>query len=393
MDPLSAVAIAGLVFAGKALSERKSEDYYSSPNPPNGTFNAAQQIQTPPPARQANIYEQTIDRELSNRDSIADNVNRGQSELPASKQELPSFAVVTPTSGKNPYGQPVYNMYDRQNVSGKMNNSQPMEKQYVGAGIGVGPNVPAFGGYQQLYRVMPNNVGGYKLTTLPGRTGPANPVVKSQGKIGQLTQERPEKTAALFDRRPPVRGRAEGQGGALTGAMGRMNFEKTKRQTNRSTTTLRADTLGFGAASSYVPAQSLQDAPTRNKGDLNTSRINDVAAPGIYSFNGAYTQDAVLTTGIRPAVNRGNKDRPANAGRMNVRMDPLNQGGSLTAVRNSASTQIIGGAGPTGAGNQTYVKEKYQKNNAYKGNRDFRSCNLGLAKKQLANNPLNVNFS
>ena len=123
MDPLSAVAIAGLVFAGKALSERKSEDYYSSPNPPNGTFNAAQQIQTPPPARQANIYEQTIDRELSNRDSIADNVNRGQSELPASKQELPSFAVVTPTSGKIPTDNPSTTCMTDKTSTGKMNNT------------------------------------------------------------------------------------------------------------------------------------------------------------------------------------------------------------------------------------------------------------------------------
>lgn len=393
MDPLSAVAIVGLVFAGKALSERKTENYYTSPNPPNGSFDAISQMQQPTPARQEQLYQNTVNFEFANRESIAQDVNRGQIELPGPKKEVPSFAVVTPTSGKNPYGQPVYNLYDRQNISGKMNSVQPLEKQYIGAGLGVGPNVPAFGGYQQLYRVMPNNVGGYKLTTLPGRTGPPNPIVKNQAKIGELTQERPEKTAALWARRPPVKGRAEGQGGMLTGAMGHMNFEKTKRQTNRSTTTARFDTLSYGPASKFVPDPSVQDNPTRNKGDRNYQRVNDVAAPGIANFVGGYEINPALSTGIRAAVNRGQKDRAGNAGRMNVRMDPLNQGGAITATRDSASTVIQGIAGPTTAVNQTYVKDKYQQNNAYKGNKDFRTCNLSLAKRQLAQNPLNQNFS
>ena len=274
-----------------------------------------------------------------------------------------------------------------------MNNVQPLERQRVGPGLGLAPEVPAMGGFQQLYRAMPNNVGGYKLNTLPGRAGPANPIVKNSGLVGQLTQERPAKTVATWDRLPPTRGRASGQGGALTGTTGRQNFERTKRQTNRSTTTMRSDGLEYGPASKIVSGLAVSDNPTRNKGDLNTQRINDVAAPGIHSFHGAYVEDPSLTTGIRAAPNRGNKDRAGNAGRMNVRMDPVNQGGSMTSTRTSACTAIQGIMGPTTSANQTYVHDKYHKFNAYKGNEDFRSFDLNLAKRVNARNPLNQNFS
>jgi hypothetical protein len=156
---------------------------------------------------------------------------------------------------------------------------------------------------------------------------------------------------------------------------------------------MRTDGLEYGPAGKIVSGLATQDNPTRNKGDLNTQRINDVAAPGIYSFHGGYQQDPTLATGIRAAVNRGNNDRAGNAGRMNVRMDPVNQNGSITATRTSASTVLQGIQGPTTASNQTYVQDKYHKFNAYKGNEDFRSFDLDLAKRVNANNPLNHNFS
>lgn len=373
MDPVSVAAIAGLVYAGKRLSD---------PAPP----------QQPMPFFGNNINTPTNNNEAPLYDSLT-----GPYVVPPQtqrqKEAVPSFGVVAPNAGRNPYGQPVYNLYDRQDVSGKMNSVQPNEKQYVGPGLGVGGSVPAFGGYQQLYRVMPNNVNGYKLTTLPGRTGPASAIVKNQAKIGELTQERPEKVAAIWERRPPVKGRAEGQGGALTGMAGRQNFERTKRQTNRSTTTMRDDGLEFGAASRFISAPTVDDNPTRNKGDWNEQRVNDVAAPGISNFKGGYQIDPALTTGIRAAVNRGNKGRTGNAGRMNVRADPVNQIGSITAVRDSATTCLLGTPGPTAAVNQTYVKDKYYQFNPYKGQTNFHTNRLGLAKTQLSKNPLNQNFS
>ena len=375
MDPLSLIAVGGLIYAGRCLSAKENYEV-GEPAPFFGN-------------NINNVPEGAAQGQLDIRD--------GAYTLPAQtqkmKQEVPSFGIVSPANGQQVYGQPVYNLYDRQNVSGKMNNVQPLERQRIGPGLGIGADVPAFGGYQQMYRVMPNNVGAYKLTTLPGRAGPSNPIVKKGAQIGELTQERPARTVATWERRPPARGRAEGQGGALTGQAGRQNYERSKRQTHRSTTTMRTDGLEYGPAGRFVPDMSVQDNPTRNKGDLNTQRVNDVAAPGIHSFHGAYTQDPTLTNGIRTAVNRGNKDRAGNPGRMNVRMDAGNQQGATTSVRTSASTELKGIQGPTPSANQTYVKDQYYQFNSYKGNKDYRSYDLDLAKRVNSQNPLNNNFS
>lgn len=81
-------------------------------------------------------------------------------------------------------------MYD----GGRMNNLSPIERQNVGPGLGIDPNVPSVGGYQQLFRVNPVNVGAYKLTTLPGRSGPAfDGKGGRRGIAGELANNRPEK--------------------------------------------------------------------------------------------------------------------------------------------------------------------------------------------------------
>ena len=374
MDPLSLIALGGIVFAGRTLSNTERYEEKRQPQP---------------------FFARNINTPSDGGASAQLDIRAGQYTLPIqeqkNKKEVESFGVVAQNTGRNPYGQEVHNFYDRMPITTKTNNVQPMEKQYVGPGIGLNPEVPAYGGFQQMYRVMPNNVGEYKLTTLPGRTGPANPVVKNgRSQIGELTQEKPEKTAALWERRPPVKGRGQGQGGSLTGFAGHMNHERTKRQTNRSTTTMRDDGLQYGAAQHVIGSGPVGDRPTRNKGDLNTQRVNDVAAPGIASFHGAYTTNKV---DLRPALNRGNAGRAGNPGRMNVRGNPGSQGGIITTMRSGAYRPLQGIAGPTTAANQSYVRERYQQVNAYKGNRDPRTMDLNLAKRVNANNPLNINFS
>ena len=68
-----------------------------------------------------------------------------------SKQEMGSFAEVAPQQRSS--GGEVLSMRNRMYDAGRMNNLSPIEKQLVGPGLGVGPEVPAFGGNQQLFRV------------------------------------------------------------------------------------------------------------------------------------------------------------------------------------------------------------------------------------------------
>ena len=203
-----------------------------------------------------------------------------------------------------------------------------------------------------------------------------------------------------------MEGRAQGQGGAVTGSEIRSSYVKTMRTTNRAESGLRTDGLEFAPAKRFVPTQESQDAPSRNKGDLNSTQFyhTNNPAPGIHSFVGGYTNEPVNqvlgqahgfsgysdkqleSVGIKVDDKRGKANRSGNAGRMNVRAGPLNQGGLLTAVR-SDSDKSDGYTGPANGGwGQNYINEGYSNFNAFKGQPG--RCDLGIAKRQLANNPL-----
>ena len=311
------MAVAGLVFAGRNLSS-KSE-------PPKDA---------PPTLKNPEIVES------NNFDAPVE---------VAHKMEMASFADISPQQRSG--GQEILNMRNRMYDQGRMNNLSPIEKQLVGPGLGVGAHVPAVGGFQQTFRVNPINVGEYRLTTLPGRAGPAADVTGGRSaKVGELTHNKPETTAYLPSRRPMMAGRAQG----MTGVVPRNEHERTKRTTNRSETGHRADGLGFNGAKRFVSANAMPQDPTRFKSDRNDEQYTyaNHPAPGIHSHHGAYTNSAavkiasknneeLMKYGFRPEDRRGKPNRMGNPGRMNVRESALKQGGRLTSVRTD-TTRIDG---------------------------------------------------
>lgn len=373
-DPVSLLAVAGLVYAGRTLSttnKSKTENY--SPEAKIVMANDGVGPALPPP--------------------VNDFVSRV--EVP-SKREMASFADIGRQQRSG--GQELLDMRGRMFDQGRMNNLSPVEKQLVGPGLGVDANVPAVGGYQQMFRVNPINVGEYRLTTLPGRSGPAVDVTGGRSaKVGQLTHNKPETTSYLPTRLPTMAGRAQG----MTGVVPRNEHERTKRTTNRSETGLRTDGLGYNGAKRMVSAQTLAQDPTRFKSDRNDEqyRYSNQPAPGIHSFHGAYatgaasrvtakTNEELMKYGFRPEDRRGKPNRPGNAGRMNVREGPLKQGGALTAVRSDTS-RIDGRMNAANGGwTQQYQNKTFHQFNPYKGNENPNSRNLGIAAKQLENNPL-----
>ena len=363
-DPLTIAAIIGLAYAGRKMIMKDE-------NP------------TPIEFQQQKQTRNQVGKELYT--DKRPNFNNFQ----AGKDSVPSFGVI---------GKEIDNSYfdlyarDRFYISGKMNNLSPVEKQLVGPGLGVDANVPATGGFQQLYRVNPTNVGAYKLTTLPGRSGPAADTTGGRrGVVGELTHDKPTTTAYLPSRLPNVPGRAQGQGGSLNGVAVRGSYQRTMRPTARSEMSYRGDALEYGPAKSIISARTLEEDPTRNKGDLNDLqyKYNNQPTPGIYSFHGGYTQ---APTDIRPADKRGQRDRTAGAGRMNVRADPLNQNGLVTNVRSDCSRIDGRLGGANGGWQQNYVQAKYYQHNPYKGNINPTISRLDTAKKQLVNNPFAHSF-
>lgn len=368
-DPISLAAVAGLIYAGRALSDKTE---------PAKVIQRIVDEDSIAPAALKPMYEERPDYEV-------------RVEVP-NKQEVTSFADLGRQSRTG--GQELLTMRDRMYDRGIMNNLSPIEKQMVGPGLGVGPETPAFGGYQQMFRVNPINVGEYRLTTLPGRAGPAMDITGGRSAIiGEVTHNMPEKTAYLPSRLPTVAGRAQG----VTAAVPRASHQKTMRTTNRSETGLREDGLGFNGAKHLVSGLAVSQDPTRFKSDLNDQQFmyNNQPTPGIHSFHGAYTNSAAVQVtsrtneelmkyGFRPEDRRGKANRMGNPGRMNVTQTR----GHLTTVR-SDTTRVDGRMNAANGGwTQQYQQKPFHQFNAYKGNENPNARSLDIAKRQLQNNPL-----
>jgi hypothetical protein len=64
--------------------------------------------------------------------------------------------------------QPDIQRYQHYMASGKNHNVSPVEKQYIGPGLGIDPHTPAEGGFHSFFRILPDNVNGYRKNTFGG---------------------------------------------------------------------------------------------------------------------------------------------------------------------------------------------------------------------------------
>lgn len=341
MDPWSVAAILGLVFAGNKISSQEEPMYdkgISKPVPqqPNKVRPDYQD------AMQKNIMTPDVGRRI------------GDFRLQP-KQEVIGSLQDTKNNVQFPFGQPVYNLYDRENVSNKMNNLNPGgEPMQVGRGLGLCADVPAAGGFQQFFRVLPNNPNDERLIGLKGNDGgPMNPVVKNGGTIiGEVTHF-PDKITTYRTGGPS----GEGQGGALRGPEGRPTFTYTQRPTRRDVT---------GNQVFEGPAQYNVYQPYIDTGIKTLPRITD---------------------------NRSKEDRSGNGQKMNVRADPLSVVGEVTNLRRDLPTDHPGGPGPLKGTVQQYIQPLYNDLNELKSTVNPLVKQLGIAQMALKNNPLKININ
>jgi len=350
MDPFALAAVVGLVFAGKKISDAKEEQRAVEPAP------------VPVQTSKFDLVKYDI---RENMDHVSDNKNTmpntgrgfsGDFRLKP-KDAVPNLGDIVKDGKRFPYGQPVYTPdASREPVTNRMNNVTPADKVYVGKGLGLEPDVPASGGFQQFFRIYPNNINEERLTNLPGNWGgPANPVIKNGGTtLGAITHPAKLSKTSHYE---PMQTRGQGQGGAIVGPEQRPDFQKTRRTTNRQETGKRTDGLEMG------PSQYM-----------------------VYEHYGSAYDDPV-----RWSKNRVNPDRAANPGRMNVRADPG------AAVGANTQTRLEGGALPVRPADASkgyrYLPPQYDTLNVFKGQPDPRSDRLNLAAGVLKNNPFNHTFS
>jgi hypothetical protein len=338
----SLLAIAGLVFAGKTLSERDSiltDD--ASPSLVQKACDARA------PREHALDY-------MENRNLAPDLGRRIGDFRLTPKNEISSLQ--NSNTVQYPFGQPVYDFTNRQNISNKMNNTPPVTRQNIGPGLGVGPDVASAGGFQQLFRILPNNVNDERLIALKGTSGgPANPVVKGGNPIQGDVTHFPDKVYY----RAPAQTSGQGQGGVLRAPEAVPQFTKTERSTIRQQTGSReGDFLQFG--------------------------------PGQASVYQAYGE---TNTFMKDRENRSKLDRPGNGQRMNVRADPLDAGGLVTNLRRENETSPPGGISPGTGLVQNYINAGFYDLNELKSQLNPLTHDLSLAKSVNKNNYLAMPLS
>ena len=79
-------------------------------------------------------------------------------------------------------------------VTNKMDGVAPIAKEYVGRGLNAGTDIAAKGGFHDTYRILPENVNGYKKNNFGGR------IIAGKG----VTPQR-DATVTLQDNQKPER--------------------------------------------------------------------------------------------------------------------------------------------------------------------------------------------
>ena len=168
-------------------------------------------------------------------------------------------------------------------ITGLMNNVSPIEKQYVGPGLNVGPDVASKGGYHDLYRILPDNVNSYKKNSFAGRV--------LSGK--NMTTER-DSAPVLQDNKKPERYYTMKE---VPLSQGR---SQTSAPSSRSTTVLQ-DTMresctpGLGIAGPANMAESMQSSVQYNTRTHDRTECYIPGGPSMAGHGaGAYTTTSTI---------------------------------------------------------------------------------------------------
>lgn len=98
-------------------------------------------------------------------------------------------------------------------VTNQMHGVAPVERQYVGPGLNIDPSKPATGGFHDTFRILPNNVGGYKKNNFGGRVVAGKGVTPNRDALPHIQDNRrPERYYTVCDRDvAPSRSQYSGQ--------------------------------------------------------------------------------------------------------------------------------------------------------------------------------------
>lgn len=222
---------------------------------------------------------------FSGSDPVAIAFDRTQQGAPTEAE-----GMFVPTPDRQP-AQEIVQLRDRYPTSTYLNKTKPFEPTRVGPGIGVAADATVGNdGFHPMLRILPDNVGAYKLNQLQQRINAgANPIAKAAPKYAEVPANRP---VLLVENkvRPAV------VAGAPKAAVPRPDDAQNIRMTNRAYAGEQTAGLGATARSHILTGpsrsdQTSRDAKHRNVGSealyatgLNTLNLSaqNQANPGGY---------------------------------------------------------------------------------------------------------------
>lgn len=207
--------------------------------------------------RSQNAYSEKLsERRLetfSGSDPVAIAFDRTQQGAPTEVE-----GMFVPTPDRQP-AQEVVQLRDRYPTSTYLNKTKPFEPTWVGPGIGVSPDATVGNdGYHPMLRILPDNVGAYKLNQLQQRINAgANPIAKPASKYAEVPANRPK---LLVENRvwPAI------IAGAPKAAVPRPGDAQNIRMTNRAYAGEQMVGLGATARSHILTGPSRSDQTSRD---------------------------------------------------------------------------------------------------------------------------------
>ena len=205
------------------------------------------------------------------------------------------------------------------NVTDIMNNVAPIEKQYVGPGLNVGPDVASKGGYHDMYRILPDNVNAYKKNTLVGRMNAGKGITPQRNATPIINDnKKPERYYTLCE--APVSANTAPVSGPTT------RSETIVHDTQRGACNPAVGIAGPASMADASQVAFSHDGATRTFDRSECHIMGNPAMPG--NGAGAYTTTNVL-------VNEGQREQCADT----TNVQNQNMGAGVYYSDGAAATQ------------------------------------------------------
>ena len=240
-------------------------------------------------------------------------------------------------------------------ITNQMHNVAPTEKIYVGPGLGIGTHTPATGGFHDTFRILPNNVGGYKKNSFGGRVVSGKGITQNRDALPSIQDNsKPERFYSICDRHvAPGKARYNAQQGR-----GEYFVQSTNRGHCQD---------GYTGGPSFVDTTGFEQRSATTR-DYDSTKCNTYGNPnqqsagnygtGVFAMKSTQREECISASNVRG--NNGYKQRYVDGAAPTLRGDANKYEGH---IHNST----ISSGGYKTNGYNAKLTEREQTSSSYNG--------------------------